>query len=688
MKYLGKITDNKDLVTKEYVDNADSNKVDKVSGKGLSTNDYTTAEKNKLAGIAAGAQVNSVTGVKGDNESSYRTGNVNLTAANIGAAASSHTHSANDITSVRESEITWGNKDFRAGYSVGDVFLNDYLRANRFSGLRAEGITIEHSHNNGETWTAYETTDLAKRNLFTINGDYRISGSTTTLATASDQLRITVDTGLGGIYSYLNKFHIYVSTNGSNNCTVSIDAAPSNDIDNFNTNICTDVGIAGWSGWNVIHIPFSFCTAYTSQSTSTNYRKIRFLFKHSGITGTTYNGLQVLRIFAFGGVGYSTPSSMALTGHAYTFNGNMDVTFPAVVTATGGLSNTPIYFNSTSCPAFSSNPDYILGIESFASGGQLKYIARSNFTASRSTGDKNGNDITSTYTPLSSGFGRELASISVSDWNAVTGTKCFYATSTANAKPAGTDHVGLQLAYSSSWKYQFAFDYRTDTIYTRACQSGTWHDWYPIYTTAKTIDADTVNGHTVEKDVPADAVFTDTTYESKSASSGGTAVSLVTTGEKYTWNNKSTVPTNHASTATTYGTGSSSNYGHVKLSASTSSTSAESGGIAATPSAVKSAYDLANTANSTANTALSGVNGGLIYDHTFTISNGVATFTPHVYKAGAEVTTDYAVSCFTWKYRLIDGSEVTLTTKSDRGCDVTISNMGYGGHVIGLFTPA
>lgn len=35
-----------------------SGKVDKVSGKGLSTNDYTTAEKNKLSGIAAGAEVN------------------------------------------------------------------------------------------------------------------------------------------------------------------------------------------------------------------------------------------------------------------------------------------------------------------------------------------------------------------------------------------------------------------------------------------------------------------------------------------------------------------------------------------------------------------------------------------------------------------------------------------------------
>lgn len=35
-----------------------STKVDKVDGKGLSTNDYTTEEKNKLAGIAAGAEAN------------------------------------------------------------------------------------------------------------------------------------------------------------------------------------------------------------------------------------------------------------------------------------------------------------------------------------------------------------------------------------------------------------------------------------------------------------------------------------------------------------------------------------------------------------------------------------------------------------------------------------------------------
>ena len=50
-------------------------------------------------------------------------------------------------------------------------------------------------------------------------------------------------------------------------------------------------------------------------------------------------------------------------------------------------------------------------------------------------------------------------------------------------------------------------------------------------------------------------------------------------------------PTNHASTGTTYGAGSGSNYGHVKLSDATDGTSGESGGVAATPAAVKAVND-------------------------------------------------------------------------------------------------
>ena len=43
-----------------------ANKVDKVEGKQLSTEDYTTAEKSKLAGIAEGAQVNAIDAVSSE----------------------------------------------------------------------------------------------------------------------------------------------------------------------------------------------------------------------------------------------------------------------------------------------------------------------------------------------------------------------------------------------------------------------------------------------------------------------------------------------------------------------------------------------------------------------------------------------------------------------------------------------
>ena len=48
-----KVGDGKTLVS--ALPFIDANKVDKVAGKGLSSNDYTTTEKNKLAGIAEGA---------------------------------------------------------------------------------------------------------------------------------------------------------------------------------------------------------------------------------------------------------------------------------------------------------------------------------------------------------------------------------------------------------------------------------------------------------------------------------------------------------------------------------------------------------------------------------------------------------------------------------------------------------
>lgn len=87
-------------------------KVDKVTGMGLSSNDFTTTEKTKLSGIESGAQVNTITGVKGSAESSYRTGNVNLTPANIGAVPTSRTvngHALSANVTVTASDVGLGS---------------------------------------------------------------------------------------------------------------------------------------------------------------------------------------------------------------------------------------------------------------------------------------------------------------------------------------------------------------------------------------------------------------------------------------------------------------------------------------------------------------------------------------------------------------------------------------------------
>ena len=63
-------------------------------------------------------------------------------------------------------------------------------------------------------------------------------------------------------------------------------------------------------------------------------------------------------------------------------------------------------------------------------------------------------------------------------------------------------------------------------------------------------------------------------------------------------------PTNHASFESTYGLGDMNNYGHVKLDSSINSDADESYGLAATPSAVKTAYTVAVNASNKANAAM------------------------------------------------------------------------------------
>lgn len=92
-------------------------KVDVVEGKGLSTNDYTTAEKTKLADIEAGAQVNVIETVKVNGTPLTPSGKtVNVDLSNYALKS--------DIATVYrvKGSCTWAQLIAKTDALVGDVY--------------------------------------------------------------------------------------------------------------------------------------------------------------------------------------------------------------------------------------------------------------------------------------------------------------------------------------------------------------------------------------------------------------------------------------------------------------------------------------------------------------------------------------------------------------------------------------
>lgn len=101
---------------KSKLDTLFATKVDKVDGKGLSSNDYTSTEKSKLANVAAGAQVNVLEGIQknGTNVAvtnkianiSVPTKTSELTNDSNFAADASYVHTDNNYTSTEKNKLS------------------------------------------------------------------------------------------------------------------------------------------------------------------------------------------------------------------------------------------------------------------------------------------------------------------------------------------------------------------------------------------------------------------------------------------------------------------------------------------------------------------------------------------------------------------------------------------------------
>lgn len=111
-----------DTAVSAQISAAIANKVDAVSGKGLSTNDYTTTEKNKLAGIAAGANKTTVdTALSSTSTNPVQNKVINTALA--GKANTSHTHNYAGSSSAGGAATSANKLNTNAGSATQPVYF-------------------------------------------------------------------------------------------------------------------------------------------------------------------------------------------------------------------------------------------------------------------------------------------------------------------------------------------------------------------------------------------------------------------------------------------------------------------------------------------------------------------------------------------------------------------------------------
>lgn len=137
-----------------------SNHVATIPSATASKDGYMTKEQaGKLAGIEANAQVNTVTGVKGSSESSYRTGNINITKANLGLG-----NVENKSSATIRGELTADNVADALGYtpasnSAATASANGLMTSTMVSKLT--GIAAGAEVNVQADWSVTDTTSDA-----------------------------------------------------------------------------------------------------------------------------------------------------------------------------------------------------------------------------------------------------------------------------------------------------------------------------------------------------------------------------------------------------------------------------------------------------------------------------------------------------------------------------------------------
>lgn len=294
-----------------------------------------------------------VTGVKGNSESSYRTGQVNLTPTNLGAIAKNETGNTQEL---RRPASLAGTNDVTLDGKI------NTLRANRLAFLPADQIIIEKTTDGGSTWTSANVSDVTKVQLFSevragvalplLNGKKSpLCGLRITFT--GMKYNVPANTAETSKYNYWNSNYIlsterycqlkemyfWVSVSGGY-MNVKVERATGAKSTNWITIFDnSNFNMTGYDGNDYVSFPQATFGGGTTQTS--NYWNYRITFMTDDtIPQSPYDGFaqSISEIRAYGDTAWTKPDNYMANDHLYSFDYQKNATFPAKVTATGGFS--------------------------------------------------------------------------------------------------------------------------------------------------------------------------------------------------------------------------------------------------------------------------------------------------------------------------------------------------------------
>lgn len=498
-----------------------SGKVDKVSGKGLSTNDLTSALKtNYDAAYTHSTSAHARTDATKVEKSSTN-GNIVIN----GTETNVYTHpSGTNPHGTTKSDVGLGNVgNFKAVSTVANQGLSDTEKANARSNIGAGSSSFSGSYND---LTNKPTIPSVGNGTVTITQNGTSKGTFTMNQSGNTTIALT-DTNTNTTYSAGSQLALSGTTFKLNDfCTTVTDwnSATKNGWYMASNATNAPVSNGGWFyGFVVAHLDtycrqilWHFATDGTVNDTNCDrYERV----KHNGtwgswintsvrvavpssakFTDTTYadattsaHGLMTaamvtkLNGIATGANAYTHPTT---SGNKHIPSGGSSgqiLRWSADGTAVWGADNNTTY--STGTTSYSGTTKLYTGTGSATDGTMTQSAITTALNGKQAAGSYAASNHTHNYAGSSSAGG---SANSLSYFQNTSSTNVGQAESGSNAIAYITDYSGTALtsnvkdgalyrqAYSANWVHQIYGDYRTGQIAVRGKNNGTWQNWRRI----------------------------------------------------------------------------------------------------------------------------------------------------------------------------------------------------------------